>query len=51
MPRFTFRFLRLRPRCPAERTIPTASLTPRERHWRDFLIRAYRALPDPSRPQ
>lgn len=31
-------------------TVSTNSLSPRERYWRDWLLRAYHATP-PSRPQ
>lgn len=40
-----------RPAHSEEITIPTASLSPRERYWRDWLLRAYRATPPTSRPQ
>ncbi len=32
-------------------TIATEELSPRERYWRDWLIRAYHATPPTSRPQ
>jgi hypothetical protein len=41
----------VRPADSEETAVSTESLSPRERYWRDWLLRAYRATPPTSRPQ